>query len=101
MGEVIRVPKSNYNCLTGSNERRECHRNSTILSLSIFGKNGRRGNRLCGYVVDEKEPINWNGKKISNTKLNPHSEWNTPEGKTRCVTDYGSSHKEILLNGLV
>ena len=43
LGEVIRVPKSNYDCLTGSGKSRECRRNYTILSLSIFGKNGRRG----------------------------------------------------------
>jgi|MEHZ01.5.fsa_nt_MEHZ011546074.1_1 hypothetical protein len=72
-----------------------------MLSLSIFGKNGRRCNRLCGYVVDEKESFYQNGKKISNTKLTPHSVWNTPEGKTRCVTDYGFRHKEISSNGVV
>ena len=96
LGEIIKVPKTNPNVLTGSGESRECHRNSTMLSISICGKNGRMGNRLCGYYVKEREPFSHNGIKIFTTILSPHSVWNTPEGKTRCVTDYGSRNKEIL-----
>jgi len=73
---VIRVPRTNRNVLTGSGEEGDCHRNSKVISIS-FG-----GNRLVGLVV----LIN-----STHTFFGSHSVWNTPENKTRCVTDTGEN----------
>ena len=71
---VIKVPLSNPEGLTGSGENGECHLNSRMMSLSIGG------NRILGYsiIIMKKQ------KKLC--FLHGHSVWNTPEGKTRCVT---------------
>ncbi len=71
---VIKVPMSNPESLTGSGENGKCHFNSKLMSLS----NG--GNRLLGYSIQ----IMKKQKKIC--FLMGHSVWNTPKGKTRCVT---------------
>ena len=72
---VIKVPLSNPNSLTGSGENGECHRNSKMLSLSIGG------NRILGYSIQIMK------KQKGICFLLGHSVWNTPEGKTRCVTN--------------
>ena len=71
---VIKVPFSNPESLTGSGENGQCHTNSKVMSIL----NG--GNRLLGYTIQ----IMKKQKKIC--FLYGHSVWNTPEGKTRCVT---------------
>ena len=78
---VIRVPISNHNGLTGSGKESKCHLNSKMMSLSIGG------NRILGYLILIMESQN----KIC--FLHGHSVWNTPEGKTRCVTDYNIDTK--------
>jgi len=95
LDEVIKVPVSNHDGLTGSGERGECNTNSKWMSLS-FG-----GNRLYGYGINQYEKPNSDGKKERYSIFHHHSVWNTPEGKTRCVTDYSNSdyddnRKEIL-----
>ena len=71
---VIKVPVSNPEGLTGSGKNGECHLNSKLMSLL----NG--GNRLLGLsVLIPKE-------RKTQCFLLGHSVWNTPEGKTRCVT---------------
>ena len=76
---VIKVPMSNPESLTGSGENGKCHLNSKLLSLL----NG--GNRLLGYSIK----IMKKQKKLC--LLFGHSVWNTPEGKTRCVTIHKQS----------
>jgi len=71
---VIKVPESNPESFTGSGINGKCHFNSKLMSLL----NG--GNRLLGYTIQ----IMKKQKKIC--FLYGHSVWNTPEGKTRCVT---------------
>ena len=78
---VIRVPISNHKGLTGSGEFGKCHRNSKMMSLSIGG------NRILGYRIIIME------SQKSICFIHGHSVWNTPEGKTRCVTDYNSDNK--------
>jgi hypothetical protein len=78
---VIKVPVTNHEVLTGSGDKGDCHTNSSLLSLSVGG------NRLYGFTL-----FQW-GKSLSdgfkeNITLHSHSVWITPEGKTRCVTDY-------------
>ena len=92
---VIRVPISNHDGLTGSGKRGECNTNSTMMSLS-FG-----GNRLYGYGINQYEKPYRHGKNERYSILHHHSVWNTPEGKSRCVTDYSNSQyvddrKEVL-----
>ena len=92
---VIRVPISNHDGLTGSGKRGECNNNSNMLSLSIGG------HRLYGYAINQKVYGKLNGKKIKGAVFHGHSVWYTPEGKTRCVTDYSNSQfvddrKEVL-----
>ena len=76
---VISVPISNHNGLTGSGEVGECHTNSRMMSLSLGG------NRILGYNLQILK------LKQHTCFLNGHSVWNTPEGKTRCCTDYSSN----------
>ena len=71
---VIKVPFSNPESLTGSGENGQCHTNSKVMSIL----NG--GNRLVGYSIQ----IMKNSNKLC--FIYSHSVWNTPEGKTRCVT---------------
>lgn len=82
LGEFIGVPVSNKEGITGSGKRGECHKNSLMLSLSIGGHS------LYGYSVDTWDENDEDGKVIKYTLFHPHSVWITPEGKTRCVTDY-------------
>ena len=84
LGEVINVPISNHDHLTGSGKKGECHYNSHLMSLSIGG------HRLYGLSLHQSERTSSSGKKEYFTHLDHHSVWNTPEGKTRCVTDYGN-----------
>ncbi len=91
---VIKVPVSNHDGITGSGGRGTCNDNSTMMSLS-FG-----GNRLYGYGILQYDKPHCDGQGIYSI-LHGHSVWNTPEGKTRCVTDYSRSgwnddRKEIL-----
>jgi len=88
---VIKVPITNHEVLTGSGEKGDCHTNSSVLSLSVGG------HRLYGFSL-----FQW-GKSLSddfkeNITLVSHSVWITPEGKTRCVTDYELDYEktEIL-----
>jgi hypothetical protein len=88
------VPVSNHDGITGSGERGSCNDNSTMMSLS-FG-----GNRLYGYGILQYDKPHCDGQGIYSI-FHGHSVWNTPEGKTRCVTDYSRSgwnddRKEIL-----
>jgi hypothetical protein len=87
LGEVIKVPVTNHEVLTGSGESGECITNSHMLSLSIGG------HRLLGYNVLQINTTSSSGEKITITRFHHHSVWITPEGKTRCVTDYGSRYK--------
>ena len=87
LGEVINVPVTNHEVLTGSGESGECITNSHMLSLSIGG------HRLYGYNVLQINTTSSSGEKITITRFNHHSVWITPEGKTRCVTDYGSRYE--------
>ena len=77
---VIKVPMSNPEGLTGSGENGECHLNSKLMSLL----NG--GNRLLGYSIQIMK------KQMKISVIYGHSVWNTPEGKTRCVTIHDQSH---------
>jgi hypothetical protein len=88
---VISVPISNHNGLTGSGKKGECHRNSQMLSLSIGG------HRICGLVIS----IYKHKKELC--FMHGHSVWNTPEGKTRCVTNYQmrEGFRDKLLTKLV
>jgi len=79
---VISVPILNHNGLTGSGEIGECHTNSRMMSLSIGG------NRILGYVLQ----IMKHQKDVC--FIHGHSVWNTPEGKTRCCTDYNSAFEK-------
>ncbi len=76
---VIKVPLSNPEGLTGSGENGECHKNSHMMSLSLGG------NRILGYSIQIMKDRN----KLC--FLMGHSVWNTPEGKTRCVTKHEQS----------
>jgi len=87
---VIKVPVSNHDHLTGSGEKGDCHTNSSCLSLSVGG------NRLYGFTL-----FQW-GKSLSddfkeNITLMSHSVWITPEGKTRCVTDYDLDYEKTKI----
>ena len=84
---VIKVPVSNHDYLTGSGKKGRCDMNSNMLSLSIGG------HRLYGYAINQKVYGKLNGKKINGVVFESHSVWYTPEGKTRCVTDYRASLK--------
>ena len=92
LGQVIRVPVSNHDYLTGSGKKGRCDMNSNMLSLSIGG------NRLYGYNLHQTKKTSSSGKTSYSTWFHHHSVWNTPEGKTRCVTDYdlGESDTERL-----
>ena len=80
---VIRVPKQNPNVLTGSGKKGDCHINSRLMSIS-FG-----GNRILGYTIKEEDR--------NTTLFLGHSVWNTPENKTRCVTDYNNGNNSSFL----
>tara|TARA_B100002003_G_scaffold68920_1_gene64302 strand:+ start:317 stop:1144 length:828 start_codon:yes stop_codon:yes gene_type:complete len=80
---VIRVPKQNPNVLTGSGKKGDCHTNSRLMSIS-FG-----GNRILGYTIKEEDE--------NMTLFLGHSVWNTPENKTRCVTDYNNGNISSFL----
>jgi len=82
LGEVIRVPVTNHEYLTGSGKKGECHTNSSLLSLSVGG------HRLYGYSLSQRGESLSNIDFKENIRLHSHSVWITPEGKTRCVTDY-------------
>ena len=82
LGEVIRVPVSNHDHLTGSGKKGRCDNNSHMLSLSIGG------HRLYGLSLHQSEITLSSGKKEYFNHITHHSVWITPEGNTRCVTDY-------------
>jgi len=88
LGEVIRVPVSNHDGLTGSGKKGRCSMNSHMMSLSLGG------HRLYGYCLDQYEETSSSGEKEYFTHLHHHSVWITPEGKTRCVTDYDLGERE-------
>jgi len=83
LGVVIDVPVSNHEHLTGSGKKGECHNNSHMMSLSIGG------HRLWGYSIERMVTTLSSGSKENGVRFHHHSVWNTPEDKTRCVTDYG------------
>jgi hypothetical protein len=84
---VIRVPKRNTNVLTGSGNKGDCHKNSKLMSIS-FG-----GNRILGFTI--KPEVSEKGRNT--TLFLGHSVWNTPENKTRCVTDYNDGNNSSFL----